>query len=77
MYTTTTIEALADGQYLPRYGFPVGLQRLAVWTPDAKRPQSVREEDRYRLERSGMLALREYAPGATLVVGGNVVRCRG
>lgn len=77
MYTTTTIEALADGQYLPRYGFPVGLQRLAVWAPDAKRPQSVREEDRYRLERSGMLALREYAPGATLVVGGNVVRCRG
>lgn len=77
MYTTTTIEALADGQYLPRYGFPVGLQRLAVWSPDARRPQSVREEDRYRLERSGMLALREYAPGATLVVGGNVVRCRG
>lgn len=77
MYATTTIEALADGQYLPRYGFPVGLQRLAVWAPDARRPQSVREEDRYRLERSGMLALREYAPGATLVVGGSVVRCRG
>lgn len=77
MYSTTTIEALADTQYLPRYGFPIGLLRLSVWTGDPRRASGVREEDRFRLERNGMLALREYAPGATLVVGGSVVRSRG
>jgi hypothetical protein len=75
--STTTIEALADAQFLPRYGFPIGLQRLSVWVDDPKHPMDVREEDRFRLDRSGMLALREYAPGATLVAGGKVVRCQG
>jgi DEAD/DEAH box helicase domain-containing protein len=77
MYSTTTIEALANSQFLPRYGFPIGVQRLSVWETDARRGSGVCEVHTFSLERGGLLALREYAPGATLIVGGNVVRSRG
>jgi hypothetical protein len=56
LHETTVIEALADRQFLPRYGFPVGLQRLRVVVPDDRRPGCVREEDQFRLERSGLLS---------------------
>ncbi len=77
----TVIEALADEQFLPRYGFPIGLLRLRVLTvtesdkPDAK--AYVREEDQYRLERPGILAMREYVPGASFFVGNKVVTSHG
>ena len=77
----TVIEALADEQFLPRYGFPIGLLRLRVLTvtesdkPDAK--PYVREEDQYRLERPGLLAMREYVPGASFFVGNKVVTSHG
>jgi hypothetical protein len=73
----TVIEALADRQFLPRYGFPIGVQRLRVIQPDERRPGRVREEDQYRLERGGLLALREYVPGSQLLVGGKLVTSRG
>ena len=77
----TVIEALADKQFLPRYGFPIGLLRLRVLAvtesdkPDGK--PYVREEDQYRLERPGILAMREYVPGATFFVGNKVVTSHG
>jgi Lhr-like helicase len=74
LYETTVIETLGDRQFLPRYGFPIGLQRLRVQDPQE---HSGRQEDRYRLERSGFLALREYVPGSRLMVGGKVVTSRG
>jgi len=77
MYQTTTIESLADRQFLPRYGFPIGVQRLSVWERDNRRASGVCEVHSFRLERGGLLALREYAPGSTLIVGGRVVRSRG
>ena len=58
LYDVTVIEALADRQVLPRYGLPIGLLRLRVVVPDKRRPDRVREEDQYRLERRGLLALR-------------------
>lgn len=73
----TVIEALADRQFLPRYGFPIGLHQLRVIAPDEGRPGRIREEDQYRLERSGTLALREYVPGSQLVVGGRLVTSHG
>jgi hypothetical protein len=73
----TVIEALADRQFLPRYGFPIGLLRLRVIQPDERRPGRVREEDQYRLERGGLLALREYVPGSQLLVGGKLVTSHG
>ena len=75
------IEALADEQFLPRYGFPIGLLRLRVLAvtesdkPDGK--PYVREEDQYRLERPGLLAMREYVPGASFFVGNKVVTSHG
>ncbi len=74
LYESTVIETLGDRQFLPRYGFPIGLQRLRVQEPQEK---GDRQEDRYRLERAGFLALREYVPGSRLMVGGKVVTSRG
>jgi DEAD/DEAH box helicase domain-containing protein len=76
---TTVIETLGDRQVLPRYGFPIGMLRLRVAVPKADRKgrDRVREEDQFRLERGGLLALREYAPGAKLLVGGKIVTSRG
>lgn len=74
LYESTVIETLGDRQFLPRYGFPIGLQRLRVQEPQES---GGRQEDRYRLERAGFLALREYVPGSRLMVGGKVVTSRG
>lgn len=85
LYNTTVIESLADRQFLPRYGFPVGLQKLRVIVPASPRnagPDSnlrtgIREEDQFRLERSGLQAIREYVPGSQLMVGGKLITSRG
>jgi DEAD/DEAH box helicase domain-containing protein len=77
LYETTVIEALADRQFLPRYGFPIGNQRLRVIVPDERRPGKVREEDQYRLERGGLVAIGEYVPGSQLLVGGRLITSHG
>ncbi len=77
MCETTVIETLADRQFLPRYGFPIGLQKLKVISKDEKRPGRVREEDQYRLQRSGLLAIGEYVPGSQLLVGGKLITSHG
>lgn len=77
LFEVTVIEALADSQFLPRYGFPIGVQKLRVAIPSDTRPGRTREEDQFRLERAGMMALREYVPGAEVLVGGRIVRSRG
>ena len=73
---TTVIEWLADRLFLPRYGFPINLQTLQVRRPREKSEGSRRDE-RYRLERSSLLALAEYVPGAEVLVGGKVAVSRG
>ena len=78
---TTVIEALADRQFLPRYGFPIGVLKLRVDVEEPDRNQSeqtrIREEDQFRLERPGLLALREYVPGSRILAGGKLVTSRG
>jgi len=75
--TTTVIEALSDRQFLPKFGFPVGLHRLKVMVPDDDLPGRLREEDSIRLERASLLAMAEYVPGSRVLVGGKVVTSRG
>jgi DEAD/DEAH box helicase domain-containing protein len=77
LYETTVIEALADQQFMPRYGFPIGMQRLRVIVPDEKHEGRIREEDQFRLERSGLVAMGEYVPGSQLLVGGRLVTSHG
>jgi hypothetical protein len=72
----TTIEALAEQQFLPRYGFPIGVHRLKVLDATTKKGQGSRP-DAYRLERASLLALAEYVPGTKLLVGGKVITSRG
>ena len=71
----TVIAALADRQFLPRYGFPIGLHRLSVMTvgPHGR----ANKDDRFRLERDAATALREYVPGARVLAGGRLVTSRG
>lgn len=73
----TVIEALADRQFLPRYGFPIGLQKLRVIAPDERDRNRVREEDQFRLERSGIIAVGEYVPGSQLLAAGKLITSRG
>ena len=77
LHAITVIEGLADRQFLPHYGFPIGVQKLRVIAPDQEYRSKVREEDQYRLERSSLLALREYVPGSQLLVGGKLISSRG
>ena len=74
---TTVIEALSDRQFLPRYGFPIGVLKLRVARPDEEHDGRIREEDQFRLERQGLLALREYVPGSQLLAGGKLVTSHG
>ncbi len=75
LFNLTVIEAMADARFLPRYGFPIGVHKLRVVVPDEK--GRARTEDQYRLERPGLLALREYVPGSQLLVGGKLVTSHG
>lgn len=76
-YFLTVIESLGDALVIPRYGFPIGLSQLRVSAPDATKPGRVRTEDQYRLQRSSMLAIREYVPGSKLIAGGRLITSRG
>lgn len=74
----TVIEWLADRRFLPRYGFPINLQRLSVRKAiEGSRRDYSEPDERYRLERSSLLALREYVPGSRVLVGGRVATSRG
>ncbi|BAP56346.1 DEAD/DEAH box helicase [Thioploca ingrica] len=77
LYEMTVIEALADGQFLPRYGFPIGVHKLGVFEPDEHTGRVHENEDKYRLERPGLLALGEYVPGSQLLVGGKLITSHG
>lgn len=74
----TVIEWLADRRFLPRYGFPINLQRLTIRKAvDESRRNYSAPDERYRLERSSLLALREYVPESRVLVGGRVATSRG
>ena len=74
----TVIEWLADRRFLPRYGFPINLQSLTVRKAiEGSRHDYSAPDERYRLERSSLLALREYVPESHVLVGGHVATSRG
>lgn len=64
LWMTTVIEELGSRRFLPRYGFPIGLQSLTV--PE----RSGGGEASVRLQRDGILAVSEYVPGSTVLAGG-------
>jgi DEAD/DEAH box helicase domain-containing protein len=71
LWNTTVIEELGTRQFLPRYGFPIGLQSLTV-------PQGpVYSKNPIKLQRDGILAVSEYVPGSTLLVGGRTYTSHG
>jgi hypothetical protein len=68
----TVIEALGSSRFLPRYGFPIGLQALRLPNNSFRGGQS-----QVKLERDGMLALNEYVPGSRLLAGGRIYSSHG
>lgn len=70
MWSKTVIEELALRRFLPRYGFPIGLQSLTV-QPERDNSKIV------RLERDGILAISEYVPGSDVLAGGMTYKSRG
>lgn len=78
MCEISVIEWFSDSGFLPRYGFPIHLQRLSVREPrkEDNQGKSVIAE-RFRLERQSLLALGEYVPGAEVIVGGKVLESKG
>jgi len=74
----TVIEVLADRQFLPRYGFPIGLQPLRVLKEgDGDRAKYAEEDPSFRFERPGLLAVLEYVPGSVVMARALRVRSRG
>ncbi|SDE18091.1 DEAD/DEAH box helicase [Belnapia rosea] len=66
----TVVEELGNRKFLPRYGFPIGLNSLVV---------NVGKEgaNRFKLQRDGTVAVAEYVPGSVVIVGGQFVRSQG
>jgi hypothetical protein len=73
----TVIEFFSDAGFLPRYGFPIHLQRLSVRKPRDDQSDKSTTAEGYRLERQSLLALSEYVPGAQVLVGGKVAESKG
>ncbi|MGI8989065.1 MAG: Zn-binding domain-containing protein [Bryobacteraceae bacterium] len=71
MWRKTVIEELATRRFLPRYGFPIGLQSLTSpnFQYDAVAPVS--------LERDGILAVSEYVPGSIVLAAGKTYASHG
>ena len=53
----TVIEWFADAGFLPRYGFPIHVQRLSVRKTRDNNPAKSTAAETYRLERQSLLAL--------------------
>ena len=71
MWRKTVIEELATRRFLPRYGFPIGLQSLTSpnFQYDSAEPVS--------LERDGILAVSEYVPGSVVLAAGKTYASHG
>jgi hypothetical protein len=71
-YQQSLIEAFANEQILPKYGFPIDVKSLQVisgYTNSDTKP--------FAFDRSGILALAEYAPGSKILAGGRTIVSRG
>ncbi len=71
-YQQSLIEAFANEQILPKYGFPIDVKSLQVisgYTSSDVKP--------FAFDRSGILALAEYAPGSKILAGGRTIVSRG
>jgi len=78
LWEITVIKWLANRRFLPRYGFPINLQSLTVRKAiEGSRRDSSAPDERYQLERSSLLSLREYVPESRVLVGGHVATSRG
>jgi DEAD/DEAH box helicase domain-containing protein len=73
----TVIEWFSDAGFLPRYGFPIHLQRLSVRVPQSGTEGKSTSSEKYRLERQSLIALSEYVPGAELLAGGKILESKG
>jgi superfamily II DNA/RNA helicase len=77
LYHSQVIAWLASEQVFPRYGFPIGLLPLAIARSSGGPRGGVVLSERVKLDREGLPALTEFAPGAEIIVLGKTVQSRG
>lgn len=63
------IGKLADGNLIPKYGFPTDLVEMSIKDPNLK-------SDKYELTRDLQIALSEYAPDSEIMVDKNTITSR-
>lgn len=71
-YQQSLIEAFANEQILPKYGFPIDVKSLQVISGYTNG-----DTKSFAFDRSGILALAEYAPGSKILAGGRTIVSRG
>jgi len=71
LWGKSVIAELGLRHFLPRYGFPIGLQSLTIPNDTDSVPEPV------SLERDGILAVSEYVPGSTILAGGKTFTSNG
>jgi DEAD/DEAH box helicase domain-containing protein len=74
LWSTRVIEELGNGQFLPRYGFPIGVLSL---TQPEDRGYGGHDESPVQLKRPGVLAVSEHVPGSVVLAGGRHFESRG
>jgi DEAD/DEAH box helicase domain-containing protein len=78
LFNITVIEFFSDALIVPKYGFPTGLAELKVQEdPDRKDEEDPSSDPSYRLSRSAVQAIQEYAPGSKILAGAKVIESAG
>lgn len=73
----TVIDWLASKKFLPRFGFPINLLKLLVLKSGNQNSINKGIDDKFKLERQSVLALREYVPESEIIVSGKILTSRG
>lgn len=76
-YRESVISYLAEAGFLPRFGFPINVLKLYVPCRAYESEVSIKDDERFRLERGSALALMDYAPGTKLIAAGQTLHSRG
>jgi superfamily II DNA or RNA helicase len=71
-YQQSLIEAFSNEQILPKYGFPIDVKSLQVISGYTNGDTKA-----FAFDRSGILALAEYAPGSKILAGARTIVSRG
>lgn len=76
---TDIVSFFINLSFLPKYGFPTNVISLNTqnWRAFVKDDDNASQKNRFRLQRSSEIAIREYAPGEQLIAGKRLLTSKG